>query len=392
MARLRIDWCLALMVGALLNASINYVFIDNTSLVGPSKLIEQQVSTSSSLKRKFDDGNSGSKQINLTADTDEESKEVNAKQKILKRTTCSMRGFEQSTIRRQNNHQLPNVQLSFDNNSETGVCAEANADKCLPAFTAINLSPLYFSAKPTKTSVCMIHKSMSTVMRALQCLLNNPLKFLYSEKDLLDPGRSGCDSNSAFAYHDFRKAAKERNITTENGWEYVLVVRDPIDRFISGYTHLCIYGMIADCVHRCNGCGANLTCFLERQYEKFKKMAANGRNIDRTTSHMAPQSWHCNLKELHSNYTFLRYNSNSERFFRDDLRPFLISRNVSTSAINYIHRRFTSTRTGHSTTGFALRPWLEKRIRGSRYLLRLFMQIYFYDYEVFNWPQPQIPE
>ncbi|KAI6181585.1 WAPL domain-containing protein [Aphelenchoides besseyi] len=352
MARLRIDWCLALMVGALLNASINYVFIDNTSLVGPSKLIEQQVSTSSSLKRKFDDGNSGSKQINLTADTDEESKE-----------------------------QLPNVQLSFDNNSETGVCAEANADKCLPAFTAINLSPLYFSAKPTKTSVCMIHKSMSTVMRALQCLLNNPLKFLYSEKDLLDPGRSGCDSNSAFAYHDFRKAAKERNITTENGWEYVLVVRDPIDS-----------GMIADCVHRCNGCGANLTCFLERQYEKFKKMAANGRNIDRTTSHMAPQSWHCNLKELHSNYTFLRYNSNSERFFRDDLRPFLISRNVSTSAINYIHRRFTSTRTGHSTTGFALRPWLEKRIRGSRYLLRLFMQIYFYDYEVFNWPQPQIPE
>ncbi|KAI6197978.1 WAPL domain-containing protein [Aphelenchoides besseyi] len=386
MAWLRIDWFLALMVGALLNASINYVFIDNPTLMEPSKFIEQQVSSLLPSKQKPNDDKSD----NQTVDVEEESVEVKENQKILKRTTCSMRGFEESTIRRLNNHQLPNVQLSFDNNS--GVCAEANADKCLPAFTAMNLSPLYFSAKPIKTSVCMVHKSMSTVMRALQCLLNNPLKFLYAEKDLLDPGRAGCDSDSALAYHDFRQAANERNITTENGWKYVLVVRDPIDRFISGYTHLCIYGMIADCVHRCNGCGANLTCFLERQYEKFKKMATDGQNIDRTTSHMAPQSWHCNLKELHSNYTFLRYNSNSERFFRDDLRPFLTSRNVSASAIDYIHRRLTSTRTGHSTTGFALRPWLEKRIRGSRYLLRLFMQIYFYDYEVFDWPRPQIPE
>ncbi|KAI6232806.1 hypothetical protein M3Y99_00982200 [Aphelenchoides fujianensis] len=314
------------------------------------------------------------------------------KQKTLKRRSCSMRGFDEQTIRRLNSGPWPNVsRWTYGNDTETGVCAGANAENCVPAFVTTHMRPLYFSAKPIKTSVCMVHKSMSTVMRSLQCLLNNPLKFLYAEKNIADAGKEECGSSAPHAYQWIEEGGRPLNITEENGWKYVLVVRDPLDRFLSGYTHMCIYGMQSDCKHRCNGCGANLTCFLERQYAKFKQVAVDGRITERTVSHMAPQSWQCEVKKYLANYTILRYSSNSDEFFRRELRPFLRSRNVSKDALDYIRRHLTSTRTGHSTTGFSLRPWLEQQIRESPYLLRLFMQIFYFDYEVFGWPKPPIP-
>lgn len=66
---------------------------------------------------------------------------------------------------------------------------------------------------------------------------------------------------------------------------------DPIERFLSGYIHFCYNGHIADCSRYCNECGANLTCFLEKELENMFEVVKTGNITDLKTGHLVPQSW-----------------------------------------------------------------------------------------------------
>lgn len=47
------------------------------------------------------------------------------------------------------------------------------------------------------------------------------------------------------------------------------------------------------CVKECHGCGSNMTCFIEKQYEKIREAAKRPeiREYDMSTGHLYPQSW-----------------------------------------------------------------------------------------------------
>lgn len=75
-------------------------------------------------------------------------------------------------------------------------------------------------------------------------------------------------------------------------WLHLAVSRNPIDRFISGFADKCLIEKI----YRkrrgtCNNCQGNVTCFIEREYQRMKDYA-NGKEINSFDDrHFYPQSW-----------------------------------------------------------------------------------------------------
>ncbi|PIO63685.1 hypothetical protein TELCIR_14709, partial [Teladorsagia circumcincta] len=47
-------------------------------------------------------------------------------------------------------------------------------------------------------------------------------------------------------------------------WQFIMVTREPVDRFLSGFIDRCI--RVRD---PCFGCGSNITCFLEEEYKSL---------------------------------------------------------------------------------------------------------------------------
>ncbi|KAI6174831.1 hypothetical protein M3Y97_00965100 [Aphelenchoides bicaudatus] len=231
---------------------------------------------------------------------------------------------------------------------------------------------------------------MSRVFKQLACLLNNPTKFFNTQKDLIkDAFQSRCSENEKNLFHSTKSLSKARKVSVENGWKFVMIVREPLERFVSGYVYTCLRGRLVGCTRYCNGCGANLTCFIERHENNLEKMIKIGKGSF-GTNHLYPQSWTCNLRTEIKKYTFLRYNTNSQEFFDQQLGPFLQSRNTSTQVFSYIRQSMTSARTKHSNTNFKLAEFLENRIKSSPYLLEKFIQMYYHDYKLFNYTLPNL--
>ncbi|KAI6233519.1 hypothetical protein M3Y99_00901100 [Aphelenchoides fujianensis] len=313
-------------------------------------------------------------------------------QRIMSRVACSMDGFEEADIVRLNSHPLPRRTWTYSR--KNGICRGENQRPCVRGFAHFHKGPVLFTARPLKTAFCMVHKAASTVMRTLACLLDDPLAFFFNEMDLIRDAfdKSHCTSFGPNVIQEVKLRKLDRNMSTErHEWAFVSVVREPLDRFLSGYIHLCLYGRENNCQHYCNNCGANLTCFLEREIVKLRRMAKEGRAADAMTTHLRPQTFFCDLETHFKNYTFLRYSSDSRVFFEEELRPFLAARNVSSIALDYIGRKLAAERTQHATSDFQLKPFLAKRILKNSYLLDLFLRIYLDDYVAFNFPLPPIP-
>lgn len=82
-------------------------------------------------------------------------------------------------------------------------------------------------------------------------------------------------------------------------------VREPIDRFLSGYVDKCIRKVMNVVViiakrsrsptriNFCNNCWANMTCFILAEYDRLMKQASNGSRLPNTFEdrHFGPQNW-----------------------------------------------------------------------------------------------------
>ncbi|KAI6185857.1 hypothetical protein M3Y98_00069900 [Aphelenchoides besseyi] len=177
--------------------------------------------------------------------------------------------------------------------------------------------------------------------------------------------------------------------TKENGWVYILITREPIDRFISVKDLLNILlGTPRDCKHNCYGCGANMTCFLEEVTKSLRKMSQVRDWISTETDHLMPTNWFCDLYETYDKFTFLKYHDDSGVFFKRELEPILKAQNVSVEILTYIKKKMTSTRTVHSTNGFKLRSFLKDRILKSSYLTEMIVRLFYHDFKSFNFTLP----
>ncbi|KAI6171419.1 hypothetical protein M3Y97_01042300 [Aphelenchoides bicaudatus] len=337
--------------------------------------------------------------LNLECSTlEDDSKESSNGQEILARNPCPLEGFDSESIIKNNSRTFPHRSWTYD--LKTGICVGDDANNCLPGFAQQPQSRQYVLAKPTKSIHCVVQKSMSRIFKTLASFLNDPLEFFLSGKDIIED------------VFDRRRYGGDV-WTFPSDWQHVMIVRDPIERFLSGYIHFCLAGKRGTCSRYCNNCGTDIACFIERQFKNTriiydkKQVDIPGNPVPHLSGkavHMFPQTCcsvnvfeyqtcskkYCDLNKHFNKYKFLYYNSNSTIFFNQQLGPFLRSRNVSDSILNYIRNRMTTTRTAHSTSGFEAKQYLEEKIRSTPYLLEMMIRMFYHDYVAFNIPFPTL--
>lgn len=93
---------------------------------------------------------------------------------------------------------------------------------------------------------------MSSVLQGLSCFFHDPLKFLITKNNFLNViGKVDCNDYYN-RYHTFEvlgdlEARLNISIDTERDWQFVMIVRDPIERFLSGYLYMCYAGLFGTC-------------------------------------------------------------------------------------------------------------------------------------------------
>ncbi|KAE9556388.1 hypothetical protein FO519_000428 [Halicephalobus sp. NKZ332] len=160
-------------------------------------------------------------------------------------------------MKRQNSELLLNISAfgtDFSNPewAET-ICIGGDAKRCGGKLK--NLETRLRSAPPYKTLACIIQKNMSTVLQAIMCFLFNEKKFREANRVLSRECHDVRFCVGKNEHNAVSRAEKLLNMTNSKmkDWLYLAIVRDPIDRFLSGYVDKCIRKP-HDPKKYCNGC------------------------------------------------------------------------------------------------------------------------------------------
>ncbi|CAD5223055.1 unnamed protein product [Bursaphelenchus okinawaensis] len=177
-----------------------------------------------------------------------------------------------------------------------GICQGLDAKNCVQPFKTIESDfQYYWTLKPQKIMMCTIPKTSSQLMTAIMCLLNDPLGFFYEGHQMFgDYYGPACSKHRV---KDLNHAVRLHGPEVAN-WTKITVVREPVDRFLSGFVFACVRGVDfeTNCTRYCHGCGANLTCFVEKEYEEMMRLS-NGQQttVDFLSHHQYPQTWRCGM-------------------------------------------------------------------------------------------------
>ncbi|KAH7701139.1 Protein C18B2.1, partial [Aphelenchoides avenae] len=160
----------------------------------------------------------------------------------------------------------------FGTINSSSICTEKDAVRCVKKFK--NLETRLRVASKYRLMACLIQKNMSTLLQAIMCFLHNEEAFKKSGRVFSRESTDVRFCRDRNEYNYVRIVEKAFGITrnTTASWKYLAVVRDPIDRFLSAYVDKCIRKPYAP--KYCNDCGANMTCFVMREYDRIMKQAS----------------------------------------------------------------------------------------------------------------------
>ncbi|CEF64132.1 Sulfotransferase family-containing protein [Strongyloides ratti] len=272
-------------------------------------------------------------------------------------------------------------------------------DPCIPPLQ--NFQSRFRVDLRHKINFCTITKNFSSMLRSILCFIKKPQYIKYQE-DLTKGSWTYkfCNDNN-FS----RRISRVANNYTDGDvdklmktWKHVAFVRDPFERFVSGFVDKCVISKEWKIEkNKCYGCRANVTCLLQRLYEKLKeKSSFSTKNKDITYDdiHFFPQSWHCEFNRHMNSYTIIKYGTKPKvllKFYKTFFK-FLRENGIPMRKIKYIRKYTINKRTRHATYNLWVRKYIEKKIRKSKYLMKLIYLIFYYDYIVFNFPLPSIPK
>ncbi|RCN45838.1 hypothetical protein ANCCAN_08135 [Ancylostoma caninum] len=186
---------------------------------------------------------------------------------------------------------------------------------------------------------CVIEKNFSTMLTAILCYLFDETRFTKHKRNLTAEmyHKRFCEAQNE---HDsLTNLRSELKVVDLKGWSLIAVVRDPLERFVSGFANKCL--------RRCE-----------------------------FNSH------------LHE-YQVLKFDTFNPRGFIDKLLTILKKHKVSEKSINFIRTSVASGRTSHSTKDSVERQETKNTILSSEYLTDLLIKMYFYDFVLFGFPIPE---
>ncbi|EYC05364.1 hypothetical protein Y032_0082g1540 [Ancylostoma ceylanicum] len=146
----------------------------------------------------------------------------------------------------------------------------------------------YFQDIPKyRLCTCFIEKVMSTIRDGIFCYLNDPVEFVSHNRRISTENYVNrfCSTGTDRSRCSYETEKSSRRVK-------FAVVRDPIDRFLSGYADKCYPKQLPLPPERCFGCEQNISCFVETLLSKLRDLLQNERATNyMETSHFAPQTW-----------------------------------------------------------------------------------------------------
>uniref|UniRef100_A0A0K0ENZ0 Sulfotransfer_1 domain-containing protein n=1 Tax=Strongyloides stercoralis TaxID=6248 RepID=A0A0K0ENZ0_STRER len=250
---------------------------------------------------------------------------------------------------------------------------------------------LFFSPS-IKLGVCFVGKTGSIVTERIFC-------YLQKNSKQRKPGDfSHCEMNDK-NYNTLDNFEKNYGVKKFNQffkkYNFIRFVRNPIDRLISGFIHLCYYGL-SNNKHYCYGCNRNLTCFvneLEKTLWKIlnHKVIPYKKNENFYYSHyFHPQTWSCEYYKLDHMYTNIKYNSSNKDSFSNNIVKVLKNSFVPNNILDVIKKNIHNAKTPHVTFSKHITTIYKNVLYNNPLLIKKVCSIYYYDFIKFGFEFPQI--
>uniref|UniRef100_A0A1I7XC44 Guanylate cyclase n=1 Tax=Heterorhabditis bacteriophora TaxID=37862 RepID=A0A1I7XC44_HETBA len=158
---------------------------------------------------------------------------------------------------------------------------------------------------------------MSTLLSAIFCYLYNK-EFRESGRALATDVNRTCSSLNEL--HDYKQIVK---MAGGKKWENFVLVREPAERFLSGFLFACSSKAIGNAT--CLGCKDDMKCVLKKVYENSLLFAAGNEDVKSNVLwHIGPQNWHCNLQNNLENFTIVHYSPSRTENLKNDLRRLML--------------------------------------------------------------------
>ncbi|EYC41677.1 hypothetical protein Y032_0560g3473 [Ancylostoma ceylanicum] len=237
-------------------------------------------------------------------------------------------------------------------------------------------------------SLCIMPKAMCTLGTAIFCFLNNPAKFKANGRRISTETWATSLCRGRLLHDNYTRSEKFLGSTR------LAFIRHPVDRFLSGFVNKCILKTANEGADHCYGCGANLSCFMDRFSQHLWEVYRSNNRTQRffITNHMAPQSWSCNFKEHLRDFILIYFGSEPDAPGKaaDQVYKVLENVGVPTYLRNEIRQEMAIGRSHHSTTSTAHRLEAERELFTNQTLLRTLVELYYYDFVLFGHPLPTL--
>ncbi|WKX88893.1 hypothetical protein Q1695_008490 [Nippostrongylus brasiliensis] len=296
--------------------------------------------------------------------------------------------FETPTVRREDVVYLEGVVAPAPTTSQPkSYCTGEQAAQCVPPL--VPFRQRYLVADKYRLVGCAPEKNFSTMLTAIFC-------YLFDEERFLEHNRTF----SSEAYHRrFCAGRNEYDTLTKieqnfkvnlTDWKMLAVVRDPLERFVSGFADKCLIEQTwKKFPYRCHRCKTNLKCFMERQYARMMKKASTPSlpaNFD--DDHFFPQNWRCEFNTRLRDFEIIRFDTERTAGFLTELVAAFNESKVPSDELSFIKASVDEKRTPHSTKDSKEHTLTRQQILSNEQLLNLLIKMYFYDFVLFGFPFP----
>uniref|UniRef100_A0A0N5BG26 Sulfotransfer_1 domain-containing protein n=1 Tax=Strongyloides papillosus TaxID=174720 RepID=A0A0N5BG26_STREA len=255
----------------------------------------------------------------------------------------------------------------------------------------------YFVAPRYKLATCAVHKSFSAMLTSILCYLNMEKKFLKRYNHLADFkfNHRTCVTKKNSNLKSFSELIKIHSKGDEvnflKTWKVIMVVRNPIERFISGFVHLCYTHKIRHFKKFCLGCGRNFKCFVYKLYNILTSgyiSAIHG--YSQMKAHFYPQTMQCNYFKNKNKFVVLKFDPKNLDSFYKSLEEILIQQNVPREKVEFIDKEIRTYRIKHSTTGKAKTIEFIEKFYNEKGVIEKLIEIFYSDFKEFDFQLPNI--
>uniref|UniRef100_A0A0K0FEN6 Carbohydrate sulfotransferase n=1 Tax=Strongyloides venezuelensis TaxID=75913 RepID=A0A0K0FEN6_STRVS len=232
------------------------------------------------------------------------------------------------------------------------------------------------------------------MIAAIFCYLFNDKLFLSKHKHLNEDYWASRACGSQFVFSTINEISVAYRLKKfklfQKSWKHFIIVRNPVERFLSAFTHICVVtrNQIPS-LSTCFYCRNNMECVLKNLYKTLKNYSYNRTETTfHIEHHFFPQTWLCQYNRHKKHYIKVNYESLDEKKFYSQLLNILRSQKVPEKKIKYIEFELNHSKSFHSTNGTTILKEQREILFNNPYLLKLLSIIYYDDFIEFGYKFP----